>query len=62
MAFLFPTRAPIIETIIDETNPPKRNIHKEVVKRIGSLIKIMASALQMIGTYQILLGFFLTMK
>jgi hypothetical protein len=59
IAVLFPARAPIIEPIIDKTNPPKINIHKEVVKRIGSLIKIMTSALQIMGTYQMLPGFFL---
>jgi len=62
MAVLFPARAPIIETIIDITNPPNINIHKEVVQKIGSSIKIMASALQIIGTYKMLPGFFLTMK
>jgi DNA polymerase sigma len=64
MAFLFPTRAPIIEVIIDSTNPPHIGIHIDVlIQKFGSIIAgRITKALHISRTYQILLGFFLTFK
>ena len=59
-----PFRAPIIEAIIDSTNPLHIGIHIDVlIQKLGSaMAAIIPIVLQMMGTYQILLGFFLTMK
>ena len=62
IAFL-PFLAPIIEANIDSTNPPHIGIHIGVIQKFGSIIAaIIPIALQMMGTYQMLLGFFLTIK
>ena len=59
-----PFRAPIIEVIIDRTNPPHIGIHIDVlIQKFGSTIAgRITKALHIIRTYQILLGFLLTMK
>jgi hypothetical protein len=63
-ALLLPFCAPIIEAIIDSTNPPHIGIHIDVLfQKCGSTIAaIIPITLQIMGTYQMLLGFFLTMK
>jgi hypothetical protein len=60
---IFPTLAPMIDAIIDSTHPPQMGIHIVVFQKLGSTkAEIISKALQINGTYQILLGFRLTMK
>jgi hypothetical protein len=64
MAVPLPFRAPIIEVIIDSTNPPHIGIHIDMpIQKPGSAMEaIITNALLISRTYQKLLGFFLTMK
>jgi hypothetical protein len=63
MAFLLPIRAPIIEAIIDSNNAPQSDINirlsQESVSVIAAQVK---NALIIRGTYQMLVGFCLTIK
>jgi hypothetical protein len=64
MAFRFPIRAPIIETIRVKAHPLQIIPHHDVVvQNPGSAIAATINpVLQIMGTYQMLLGFSLTMK
>jgi len=64
MDFLFPIRAPIIEAIIDSSHPPNKGIQKDgsFQKPDFKVAKMIPTKLVMTGTYQILLGFCLTIN
>jgi hypothetical protein len=52
-----------MDAIIDSTHPPQMSIHNDVTQKVGSMMAaMMPTALQISGTYQMLLGFCLTMK
>jgi hypothetical protein len=62
MVVLLPINAPIIETIIDNTHPLQIKIQSEPFQKSSEKTVIIVNALHISGTYQKLLGFFLTTK
>ena len=58
ISFLLPNLAPIIETIIDSTQPLQITIQSELIQKFGSMMaEIIPMMLHNTGTYQILFGF-----
>ena len=63
MTVLFPIRAATIEAIMHNIHPVQTKIHMEVLQKLGSpMAEKIKIALMINGTYQMLLGFSLTMK
>jgi hypothetical protein len=53
----------MMDAMIDNTHPPHINIHNDDTQKLGSsMAENIPTALQIMGTYQMLLGFCLTMK